>query len=388
MKVIITSEIKTATLDDIFYFEFDSKPSIGITYDALEYDSTTGDLITFKDNEASIIITTSPKTKLETFINNLTDAKKFVKYGVSATGKYLGRASLKDSKYSASIPAPDDGKFWIWNDTAKVWSLMLAVNNSTGEFLGNIDPDTPNITNVGSIPPHMDSVNYTWDFASGKWVAKKIKAVNAKGIYLGEVDRGTENAIEVSSFPIDNSFYWNGSDWAKIIGVDESGTYIGDDANAYAFVSAMPEEFYGLNLDKFIWNFTESKWEYTLSGKKDSMKVAVNDLRTQKIGDGFTFDGVKYDTFEASINNITSLIAGIAAGFPLPPNFTWRSADNVNIPHTVESLKKLAQALLTYINACYQASWAHKEAIDSKTTLSDLESYDLNSNWPVASATS
>ncbi len=90
---------------------------------------------------------------------------------------------------------------------------------------------------------------------------------------------------------------------------------------------------------------------------KNSYNQAIsnNVTYTNSVG---TFE---YQTDVNSRNNILSTITGFSLANTVPPNFYWRSANNVNVPFTLTELQELAQAMLSQ-------GWT---AFEKRTTLID-----------------
>lgn len=105
----------------------------------------------------------------------------------------------------------------------------------------------------------------------------------------------------------------------------------------------------------------------------------VNARRTRAIAAGVAFEGYVYDSDSTSLANVTAAVAGAAAGIPIPEGFTWRTADNVNVPMDVEQLVALGAAMLAHGSACYAYSWALKDAINDSD---DPLSINLDEGWP------
>jgi hypothetical protein len=90
-----------------------------------------------------------------------------------------------------------------------------------------------------------------------------------------------------------------------------------------------------------------------------------------------TFDGNQYDADEVSISNLNSVISAISVGIA-PDTITWRTADNVSVLHTQESVKALAEAMLFRQQVIYGTSFALKDAINSSE---QPEAIDIHSGW-------
>lgn len=112
---------------------------------------------------------------------------------------------------------------------------------------------------------------------------------------------------------------------------------------------------------------------------KRKLQDLVNEIRDERLSAPFVFHGVTYDTDEKSIANLTAMLSAVTAGIPLPEGFVWRSSDNLDIPHDVESLKALVGSLVGYRSAVYAKSFALKNAIAASDCPSQI---DLLAGWP------
>lgn len=95
-------------------------------------------------------------------------------------------------------------------------------------------------------------------------------------------------------------------------------------------------------------------------------RQAIDRARDAAIEAGVTFDGHLYDSDQRSRDNLTGAVAAFSAGVPVPEGFTWRTADNQNVPMTLESLRGLAAAMLAHVDAQYRAAWAAKDALEGE----------------------
>lgn len=112
---------------------------------------------------------------------------------------------------------------------------------------------------------------------------------------------------------------------------------------------------------------------------KRELQARVNRTRAEKLTAGFEFDGHRYDTDPASLLNLTAVVAALGIGVPLPKDFVWRSADNISVQHTAESLSSLAAALLEYTNAVYARSFELKDRIETEESPQQV---DARGGWP------
>lgn len=109
------------------------------------------------------------------------------------------------------------------------------------------------------------------------------------------------------------------------------------------------------------------------------LNAAVNRLRAEKLGLPVTFMGHPFDADAEAIGNINGVLAAVGAGVPLPADFSWRAADNVNVPMGPQGIVGLAGTMLVYRNRCYAASWALKAAI---AAADHPDTVDINLGWP------
>lgn len=108
-------------------------------------------------------------------------------------------------------------------------------------------------------------------------------------------------------------------------------------------------------------------------------KSHVNQIRDIKMALGVTYNGNVYDSDAIAALNLTATLALVLSGATLPPGFTWRTKNNMNIAMTPAELRGLAGALFQRGQAVYAASWTHKANIDAAT---DPANYDIRSGWP------
>lgn len=93
---------------------------------------------------------------------------------------------------------------------------------------------------------------------------------------------------------------------------------------------------------------------------------------------GLTFEGHRYDSDEAGRANVTAVIAAVSAGISLPANFTWRTANNLDVPMDAATLLALGAAMLEHVERCYRRSWVLKQAIE---VAGEPESIDIAGGW-------
>lgn len=109
------------------------------------------------------------------------------------------------------------------------------------------------------------------------------------------------------------------------------------------------------------------------------LSAQVNKLREEKFILPLQYGAHQFDNDDVSRANLTGLLNLIRDGLPLPTGFTWRSADNQDIPADTIFLKGLAMVMFLYRNKCYQASWAIKAALAASD---DPMTIDIHAGWP------
>lgn len=110
-----------------------------------------------------------------------------------------------------------------------------------------------------------------------------------------------------------------------------------------------------------------------LEQAKERKKQEINAACEAAIDGGFFYDGHTYDSDQRSQTNIIGTANAVTAGVPLPSGFTWRTADNQNVPMDGSGIIALGAALLAHIPAQYQRSWQLKAQVDAADTQADLD---------------
>lgn len=93
-------------------------------------------------------------------------------------------------------------------------------------------------------------------------------------------------------------------------------------------------------------------------------------MRDEKISDGFTHAGNRYQCDERSLAAMRRR-AGRSK--------TWRTADNKTVPMAGNALADLADAASDHVDAIMTRSFALKDAIDASET---PEKIDIKIGWP------
>ena len=109
------------------------------------------------------------------------------------------------------------------------------------------------------------------------------------------------------------------------------------------------------------------------------MNNRVNTVRAEKLVLDVTYLGHPFQSDDVSMANITGVLAGVAAGIPLPESFAWRAADDAFVPMDIPKLVGLGAVLMAYRSNCYVRSWGLKQTIAEST---EFDAIDLSAGWP------
>lgn len=116
----------------------------------------------------------------------------------------------------------------------------------------------------------------------------------------------------------------------------------------------------------------------------------INMFRDMRIMSGYTYQGNVYDSDSRAIANITGTTSAIANGVPLPPTFSWRTADNKNIPMNAAEMVAFGASIMSWVSTIYGVSWYHKDTLKGILASADtdemkmqqLVDYDFSAGWP------
>ena len=115
-----------------------------------------------------------------------------------------------------------------------------------------------------------------------------------------------------------------------------------------------------------------------LEDAKAAKRTEITAACLTAIAAGFTYDGHAYDSDDQSRQNIIGTAAAVANGVALPTGFTWRTADNQDVPMDGPGVIALGAALLAHTQAQYSTSWALKAQIDAAQDNTTVEQI----TWP------
>lgn len=118
--------------------------------------------------------------------------------------------------------------------------------------------------------------------------------------------------------------------------------------------------------------FLEDGWlggyvyqEYTVDYARNRKRTLINSDRNREIASGTTFAGFEWDSSATSRNNLSNFITatGNTTG-------VWRTKDNQNVSVDLVGLSK---AFTTHVTACFEKSWARKEALKATTSFGEVD---------------
>lgn len=95
---------------------------------------------------------------------------------------------------------------------------------------------------------------------------------------------------------------------------------------------------------------------------------------------GVIVGGSPIATDRESQAQLTSAYTSLKNG--LIENTPWKATDGTFNLVTLPQIEPVAQFVAAHVRACFAAEQAHDEAIQSLTTQSELDAYDINAGWP------
>lgn len=111
-------------------------------------------------------------------------------------------------------------------------------------------------------------------------------------------------------------------------------------------------------------------------------KNMINIVRDEKINEGYEWNGNIYDIDSTSLSILANYAMSVSNGINLPPNFTWRTKNNINIPLSPSELIQLNSILILYVNKVYTYSWYLKSVLDEMQDKEEVDAFDIEIGWP------
>lgn len=94
-------------------------------------------------------------------------------------------------------------------------------------------------------------------------------------------------------------------------------------------------------------------------------KTQVNEWRAEALQSATVdHEGHRWQVDETSRSNLQGVVLAAMAGVSLPEDFTWRSADDIDVPMQIEQLVSLGATMTLFVNDIYRHSWVIKARID------------------------
>lgn len=135
-----------------------------------------------------------------------------------------------------------------------------------------------------------------------------------------------------------------------------------------------------------VWSDELGAWVPDLAVVKRRRKKEVTALFSAKLADGFGYSGRQIALDTASAKGLADL--GVAATEVLrtagtwPVGTKWRAIDGSYLDlDTAADAAALAAAAVLAGQALLQASWAHRDAIDTLATYAEVVAYDVAAGW-------
>lgn len=116
-----------------------------------------------------------------------------------------------------------------------------------------------------------------------------------------------------------------------------------------------------------------------LEERRREFAARVNGKRNEKLARGFLYNGRRWDSTTAARLNLIEAIGSFNAGEPVPPGFSWRSADNEDVALSPPEFRALVRAMRVFVQACHKRAWDLKAEILASD---NPEGVDTDSNWP------
>lgn len=123
--------------------------------------------------------------------------------------------------------------------------------------------------------------------------------------------------------------------------------------------------------------------DYSLAELKEQRKAAAEVYRDQRINGGCTTPYAPVDTDPVSRANINGSVSMASI---LGPAFSarWRRADNSYVQLDATAMIAIGLAAGQFVAACYEASFAIKDAIDAASDAAAIAAIDIASGYPAA----
>lgn len=110
-----------------------------------------------------------------------------------------------------------------------------------------------------------------------------------------------------------------------------------------------------------------------LGNAKAAAHARISAARDDAIAAGIAWNSHSWQADDRSRALLTGAVAAFQAGVPIPQGFTWRTADNQDVPMAMADLVGLAAAMLQAADAAYSRSWKLKAQIDAAQSIAAIQ---------------
>jgi hypothetical protein len=110
----------------------------------------------------------------------------------------------------------------------------------------------------------------------------------------------------------------------------------------------------------------------TLAEVKVAAHATVDAALQVWLDAGVAYGGYPFDSDATSRGNLAAAAALIAVDGTLPEDYTWRTADNIDVPADAVFIVGLSGVMLRHVTIQYRRSWALKAKIDAAPRAVDV----------------
>ncbi len=149
------------------------------------------------------------------------------------------------------------------------------------------------------------------------------------------------------------------------------------------FITARPEAFLEKPIEPEALISNIKKILDTPEEARQRRWAELTALRDRKLSDNVVFRGKPFSLDDRSRGLLTALAARLAVeGAALPDSFIWRTADNQNMSMKKEDVLAFHAAVTDRVYELYKTSWSHQAQIEALTIIEEIETYDIQKDWP------
>jgi hypothetical protein len=171
---------------------------------------------------------------------------------------------------------------------------------------------------------------------------------------------------------------------------DQTNSYVVcDEIEGKELKAAVPAEKTAKPGVHYNWDYSTKTWVGDLATAKANTKAKIIDLFKSKDNTIITYDNKQLDADQSAKDAIIKKLAELEArdaGADPEASHIWRDANNTT--HSWVSLivyklwlKRLLIAISTRTTTLKVTAWAHKDAIEALTSVSDIENYNYEADW-------